>query len=371
MALQNLPCPIMYPTVIAVEEHGGYTGGGSNHAFNATTTKFAYCYEAPVTDTITELYFRTGTVTTGTTVRFSVQTCGTDGRPSGTLWAANTEGTVAIADANDNVWKTVTLTASASVTAGNKVAIVFEYSSGAVPSLNITGLQSGLFDDCPHWPLRFTDTGAGWATWSTSSPICWIIKYGTAGIIFHSSLTPLDPSITVTSFDNATATHERGTKFTVPMKCRVRGFKVLLGNFDAGADYTHTLWPASSTGDGDALRQGTCDGDIVYSTTEDGYRIHMFSSPYELAVGTTYYIGIRADTANNIGIYEGTFSGVTGQSGGLPGGSTWFTVTRTWAAGVGSAWTEDAARTPFINLIIDQLDDGVGGGGVSGHVIGS
>jgi hypothetical protein len=87
--------------------------------------EYAYIFRAPKTGTITKVGFRTVTVITGATVDVRLETVSaTDGHPTGSLVGTNANASQVIADTNDNVFFTVTLTAGASVTAGDVLAVV-------------------------------------------------------------------------------------------------------------------------------------------------------------------------------------------------------------------------------------------------------
>ena len=71
----------------------------------------------PQTGNVTDIAFALGTVTTGATLDARIETVGSaTGDPSGTLLGTNTNGSLTIAGSDANTIKTVTLTASASVT---------------------------------------------------------------------------------------------------------------------------------------------------------------------------------------------------------------------------------------------------------------
>lgn len=332
--------------------------------FDNTADKVAYVGHSRLTDTIETIYFRTGNVTAGTTVDVRVETV-TNGRPSGTLWAANTNITVDIADGDDNVWKTATLTSAASVAAGDQFAIVIVYSSGATPNLQFMG--SGVVGDSEltTYPLILLDNaGGGWAQPSSCFAWQWFIDWGTAGVSWLSGLSPAT-SITATAFNSGSSPDEYALKFVPPVKARCIGAGFALQNVAAGADFTISLWPSSSSSDSDALAQVTVDGDSVYATNTDGFVIVYWDTAVTLTAGSTYYIGIRADTANSLTLVAvASPSGITDSHLAFPiPTANFLQSTRVWTTGSAGAWTDGANNLPLISAIVDQFDDGASSGG--------
>jgi len=371
MTLQSiLPTFLYYP--MPMVDGGALSSalGNPTLTFDSVTDRIAWVGNFPITDTITTVSFRTGTVTVGSTIEIRIETV-TNGRPSGTLWAANTNGTVVVANGDDSVWKTVTLTSAANITAGDEIAIVVVNSSGT-PNMQFSVCSDVLGKESrnAHYPLLLLDAGAG--TWagtgisSSTGQLEWIVTTGTAGVIYLPNLSPLDGAGTVTTFNSGASPDERALRFQVPFKCRVIGLHVGMANNAAGSDFTFSLWNTSGTTDAAALAQATCDGDFALSTTQDGYVDLFFATPVTLDINTTYYAGLRADTANNIALYEFITATVTNAIKAFGVNAETYLATRAWAAGTAGAWTTTTTTLPCISLIIDQLDDGVsaGGGGV-------
>lgn len=362
---------IFWPLQIAGSSYGNVGLANNSLTFDSSTDRIAYVGRSPITDSIASVYFRTGTVTTGNTMEVRIETVA-NGRPTGTLWNTNTNGTVVVADSDDNVWKTVTLTAAASLTPGQEFAIVMQNSSGT-PNMGLTAPSTGQpgWNSVGQYPLILQDTGGGtYAAPSSSVALSWIVGMTTAGPVYLPGLLPTHAAGTATAFNSGSAPDEYATKFTAPFKCRCIGARVYLENIAAGADFTVSLWPASSSVDGDALAQIAEDGDFPYASTTDGFLDVFWTSPVTLSQNTIYYLGVRADTANNLAIAAAVAAaGITNaiNAFGIPSGGTIFQATRTWTAGTAAAWVETATTTlPMLNLILDQVDDGTGTGGSGG-----
>lgn len=353
------------------------TGGGGSlllsqvsPTFDSATDRVGYVGRARRTDSIATIRFRLGTVTTGCTVDVRVETV-TNARPTGTLFGTTTNASVVIADTDDNTWKTATLTLPASMNMGDEFAVVIVVTSGT-PNLQITSFPAGTTQSeaIGQYPTALQDTGAG--TWAVSTGGWeWIIEWTTAGILSMPALNPTSGGGTITSFNSGTSPDERAMRFRVASKRRCIGMLVPLFNVAAGADLTFSLWDATGDTDAEALGQVSIDGDFPSSTTQDGTVILYFDAPVELSINTTYYAGVRADTANNIGVGELANSTVTDAMKAYPGtrGQCWL-ATRVWTAGTAGAWTETTTTLPLIYLIFDQADDGAGSGGLAAVPVG-
>ena len=343
----------------------------SSITFDSGTDRLAWVGRSPLTDSLDNIYFSTRTVTGGCDVDVRVETVA-NGRPTGTLWAANTNIVVTIANGDDNVAKTATLTAAASLSAGDEFAVVIVVSSGT-PNLGFASTPGALVSPTSaHYPLALQDTGAG--TWATVSPcpsLAWILDFTTAGIVPISGLLPTTGIGVITAYNSGTAPDERALRFQVPFKCRVRGIRAGMFNIAAAADFTFSLWDAAGDVDGEALGQAALDGDFALSTTQDGYVDLFFDAPVTLTINTTYYAGVRADTANNIGLGEFPAAAITGSMLGFDGvNAETYLATRTWTAGTAGAWSTTTTTLPLIHLLIDQLDDGASAGGLGAKRIG-
>ena len=339
--------------------------GGSGCTLDSTSDAIAWVGKAWFTDSIKTVNFRTGTVTTGATVDVRIETV-TGGRPSGTLWATDTNIGVVIADGDDNVWKSGALTAAASISQGDEFAIVIASSAGT-PNMVLTGITGNAGDWKDHYPLLLQNATGAYGTPTAEQHFNWIIELTTAGVVPFPSTLPLSPGGTITAFNSGTSPDERALRFQVPFKCRCRGIRAIMFNIAAGADFTFSLWDASGDTDAEALAQAAEDGDFALSTSVDGAVKLYFDTAVTLEKDTTYYAGVRADTANSISLGEMTATASVTNSVRafpIPNSGNVYLATRTWTAGTAGAWTETATTTlPLISLIIDQVDDGTGAGG--------
>lgn len=160
------------------------TTGSSSVALNGVAgERFAWCFEAPKTGTLSGFSFRTGTVTTGCTVNISLQslstsgTTGVGGFPTGSDYSTGTSTTQVIANADDNVWFNVTFSSPASVTKGDKLAVVFSVSSGTPSGLNL--LFYGTGQGAVGYATGYISTynGSAWTYSNSQAVMIGVLNY--------------------------------------------------------------------------------------------------------------------------------------------------------------------------------------------------
>lgn len=362
MAMVDTPS-FEWPSTESVPAATASSFGFSNVLFDSGTDRLAWVGQATKALTLDSVLFRTTTVTTGSTLEIRIETVA-DGRPTGTLFSATTNGTVVVADSDDNVWKTVVLTAAASISAGAFFAIVIINSSGT-PSINFASWTSATIGFTgSNFPIVLQDTGAG--TWGQiARAMVWAVE--SSGVPTRlPSLLPF--AISNGTINTGTTPDEIAAKFTMPFKCRVRGAVLSLSNIAAAADYRVFLWDSVGDTEAEALADLAVDGDHTPSTAADGSMSFYFATPVTLSAASTYYLGVRAETANSLIVVRAN-TGETGAPADLykamPSGADFIQASRTWSAinpGTTGAWTDDSTLSPLFRLIIDQLDDGAGGG---------
>lgn len=193
-----------------------------------------------------------------------------------------------------------------------------------------------------------------------------------AGAVTFPGLIPLNGAGTIAAFNSGTNPNERALKLVAPAKMRVIGLSLALFNNAAGSDVTFSIWDSTDNpGAGPTpLAQTSLDGDYPYSATADGVVHVFFAAPLTLTAGSTYYIGVKPTTANNIGLMELSAAGTGASSTGIRafgiGTVTAHLSTRQWVSTDPGAWTDTTTTLPAISLIVDQIDDGASAGGGGG-----
>lgn len=312
---------------------------------DAVNEKAGAIFQPGKAGTVVGIEFLTGTVTTGGTVDVRLETVSVvSGNPSGTLFAANSNYSLVIADTDDNAWlgAAQSLTGSAVVALTDIVAAVIVVPAGA--NLNIQ--RSGV-------PARadFPYTSQFVASWSHSM-LCPVValRYSDGSYAYCPGVWPTS-SLTGTTFNSGSTPDERGIYFQVPFKCRVAGWWF---HGSKSGDMNVVLYDSDGS---TALQTASLDQDVD-ATNADNYYAGYFSGQTTLNINTWYRLAVKPTTVTSVKLWELGVS-VAANMDGLEGGQKIYLSTRTDAG----AWTQTATSRPFMGIIIDQLDDGVGGGG--------
>jgi hypothetical protein len=316
---------------------------GTTVAITGAGHKAALVFQAPKTGTIDRVYFRTGTVTTGDTVDVRIETVDGSGNPSGTLQAANTNGACVIADGDDNVVKYADLTAAASVTRGDILAVVIV--NGAVPGSMVISNPTVAIGSLPYSNVY---GGASWTKYNVA--LCAALRYDAAGVKSFDQLGYVIPikAVNMLSLSTSTTPDEVGNIITLP-KCRVTGWWAIM-TASGARDYDIIFYSGTT-----ALLTKSYDSDVTGATGNLHNRYGEFASTYEAAVGQ-YRIVLKPTTTSTISIQEITIEDAA-IMGALSMGTGCHKTERTDAG----AFSETTTSRVMIGVEIDQLDDGVGG----------
>ena len=315
---------------------------------DAASERIGAIFQAPATGNITKIRFRTNTVTTGGDFTVNLETVGTTGLPSGTLWDSptnQTTATVTIADTDDSVWKEATLTAAAAVTKGDFIALTITAPSGVnVRIAHQENYAAGAF------PYMLTDLGGSGWTKVTAVPIFGVEYSGGAYHYIPGMPGGLASAVTVDTDGN----DECGNRIDMPVDARVVGLWVI-ADLAAGETVDAILYNNAGT----AASTLTVDGDASQGAYRPRY--FLFASAVTVAAGDVLRIVLKSATATNqfLGSYAHAAAAHKNQ---LPSGSV---VQRT-ERDAGGAWSDVDTDYMMIGLVLDQLDDGAGGGGSMG-----
>lgn len=332
----------------------------AQYTLATTSAQACLVFYCPVGGSLTDFGVRTQTVsvTSGPlNWDFRVETV-SNGRPTGNLWATNTNSAVSVANTDDNVWKSATLTAAATVAQGDLIALVIRSPSSGTFSFTAGGFSNLQASVGGNFPYCMTDS-AGDNTYETlvsGAPSMSIKISGT-----WLRIEPLIPIMTATAatVNNGTNPDEFALRLYPPVKMRMKGAAFYIGNCAAGADFKVSVWPdsAGSQTDSDALVQVAVDGDLMATTNNDGAFNVVFPTSLDLEANTPYWLGVRAETANSFLIYHAVPISATLQSA-WPGGIEVYGGQRAWAAGSASAFSHftNDAGSPFFAGIFDGID---------------
>ena len=302
--------------------------------------RIGFIFQAPKTGTIDRVLWRSGTASGSPTVDVRLETVGT-GSPSGTLFATNTNivtGTIA-----SNTDYESTLTAGATVTQGDFLSMVWAYNSGTsiqialaslvtsmqlnLPQISTAGTFSLISGRLPYAALRYSD--------GTYCPIAvGGVAYGIGSTI------------------SAYTTGEKGLRFRLPYALSTPG---VWATFDPDIDFTLNLYADATAPGGTAIRSLSVATNrfIQKNATVSQY---LFSSSVTLAANTWYRI---------VGVPSGS-PGIRFVVNTIPSASYASAVAtdHMLTESSGGSWVDTPSILPQIGVVIDGLDNGVGGGGV-------
>lgn len=343
---------------------------------NGNTDTLEYIVQCPESDLITHLGFRyTSRTGTPPTYRISIQGVDGSGRADGVIKTGDggqpASGTFTPpADATWNTtWRWIALQANGAYTVsrGQFIAIVIDYSSGTISGTDASTITSasnaGGGGGSWHFPYAI-HVDAGSPTRQTLMPVvAWKSSTKTYGF-------PMETNA-VTSFSSDTATtDERGTAFNLAAglgdSYKVIGAKIV-GTSGAAGKQFKLLLSQGLTGTS-LLQDVTFDTDHVsaVATANRGWIVYFDEATLStLTFGTDYVLSVQPqDTSHNMAIIEWT-SDDAQDNGAWPVGTQVWGATRADAA---SNWTSDTTKRFAITPIFEDLTEPVGGGG-GGQVV--
>lgn len=328
----------------------------------------AFIIQAPKTGTIARVHFHATTVTAdGDGLRVRIETVGvTDGNPSGTLLGGSSE--VTIATVTPNNWNRSGSGLSAAVTKGDIIAVKLmspaagttfngvirsTFSGYVGPSVTIG--TNGLFP----YIVNAVPTAAK----AVPNGMIFALEYDDGTTPYIEIAVPIS-SVVSTSFNNGSTPDERGNLFQVPVPCRVIGVhhQTLPGGTTQAYDLV--LYDAASS----ALATLSRDADIIRQIAGGQSEVALFPAPVSLAALTNYRLVAKPTVATSLSQTQHVIDTATGGTRlreAVIGGTTWQLTTRT----DGGAWTDTPDTIACLGLIVDQFDDGAGGGASARPVI--
>jgi hypothetical protein len=339
MTLVSLPSPIYWPG------NAGSVGGGPSlgtaGTLDASGEYFSYIQIAREDMVISHISFRAGATTTAQVV-VSIEGVDGSGFPDG---ASTFGGSASVATAvSTNTNPIIALGGSATVAKGSVFAVKILWSAGSVVVQNVN--QQTPFSATV--PYSVTNTSGSPAKSAGTG----LIGFGSSATTFYSVPGHFPMSATsISGTFNNTSGARRGLKFVPPMTARAVGIRTAgstsVGNYDA------ILYDVSDN----VLSTISVDGDVT-SASNNGTMLIFFSTQVVLSAGSTYRIAIVPTSATNVSL--GTITLPSADFfGASPAGSSAIATYSTYASG---SWTDSTTTLPYMDVILDQLDDGAGSG---------
>lgn len=326
---------------------------------DASAEKVAYIFQVPKTGTLNNIRFRTGTVTTGDTLKVSFQNVSTtNGDPDGSI---DEYRTIVVNSSDDNVMLTTGIISSdgtdggvkRSVTQGDYLAVVFEFDSFVAGAINIAGLSINSVSTNPYSGGTYADHyTAAWAKSTAVSPIL-ALEYTDGSYNYTPGVYVMSVSSTLSFASNNATQDEVALRFTVPVTTKVKG-GYFMADFDAATDAV--LYDSGGT----ALATVSIDPDIRIANSDVLTAVY-FASEITLSPDTTYRWTLKPTTTTNITVryFDVAAAAVMGQ---MEGGTNVY-----WDARVDAgAWTSTTTRRPYAGLFISDIPAATGGSGSGG-----
>lgn len=355
MALQTIVSGLLIPPL-----HNVDTFTISTLAIDATGEAAACLFRVPVGGKINALSVRFGAVTTGDTISIEAQTVTTaSGLPSDTLWATGTAMSFSLTTTMANSWQTINLSAVATVTIGDVVALAIKRDDvGGAGNFTVARLAGGMV-------MQGQAAAKVLAAWArTAGSMCVIPHY--SGVAQPAALENYSPYTSLALSASAGSNpDELGNLMNFPFLVRATGFYVLGQAAATGGIFKVRLYDTDGT---TVMTSRTLDMDVERPLGGGlGLMQGHFLSATVLAINSNYRLSIfaSAGTVTMLRLSAPAASAIAR----LALGSACYATTRTDSG----AWSNDTTSMFGMGLIVDQLDDSsASGGAASGlaHIIG-
>ena len=318
---------------------------GSVQTLDSANESVAMVFMSPVTATLSKIGFRVGgAVTTGADLDIRVETVGTGGFPSGTLWNTSSNGIQQVNENSANSYFTVTLGSGATLNIGSFVAIRIQMSATSAGNLRIDRITN--FADTTATPYTLSFAANSWIKSGNSLPMG--LELSDGNYIPNGYLS----SIPVTLFGQTTystnsSPDEKGIAFSVPFPCTATG---CWGNFATTISANIILYDT----DGTTVLRTILMGSSNQGVTTMHKTIFPFLSPVSFVTQGTYRLTLVGAASGNVTILEliGSSSIVNSSYDGYP------YITSTQRTDSGS-WVESTTSRTTMGLLLSQFDNGV------------
>lgn len=358
MTLVSLNRKFIWPGYSDGAESTYNTGQSAAMTLDAAGDYFAVVLQAAEDMSIrtVDVLFHTATGTTECDIR--IENLDASGLPDNTLWATNTNGLTGTLGPSAHL-ASVTLGATATITKGQKFAVVVRFSSGATaqPAWIISGRGPSLWRGST-FPYMVTNTGSGGtkAAFAAGS-VCMALGDATPSFYEVPGLIPWQATVATWTYASNATIRAVALRFQVPFKCRVIGMRFDDASAATTDDVNCVIYNSGGSEVGSTSTAINRDETFIGS----GIVTCFFGNHTELAANTTYYAAVVPSTTNS-SIMSYMIISNTNRAGAVLGGAQCYGATRD----SGGSWTTYTTNIPRIDIIIDQIDDGSGSGGGGG-----
>lgn len=320
---------------------------------DAAAEKAAIVFQASAAKNAHKIWIRFATTTTGDTLDVRVETVDTaaNGDPTGTLFGTNTNGALVLAGSDDNIWKSVTLTADATFAAGDVVAVVVV--QGSVPGNTQISAYADLgVGQGGSFPYGDLYTGA-WAK-QQYMPMIWIeYSDGTFEPIF--GLIDQGSPLTTNTINTGTTMTRTGNLFQVPFPCRLNGCWVWV---DADGGFSVKVYDSDGT---TVLATTATFNAFQRAATTAGLIFLSFTTKATLVKNTNYRIAIVLSSVTSMTSYQFDVPSAAAMAM-FPGGTSMYATDYN-----SGSWAETTTRRTWMGIFADAFDDAVSAGAMIVH----
>lgn len=262
--------------------------------------------------------------------------------PSGSLWATNTNGTIAAGSVTTSTFVYATLTADATVAVGDLIGI--SVVAAGSPNLTLSRLITNgtVLSQMPY----MVDGSTGTYSASGNFPI-FAIEYSDGSYAYEPYLWPIS-AINTHTFNSGSTPDELAIKFQFAAPTRVCGGWVAI-------DLDNTIDVVLYDNNGSSVLQSVSLTNSGRESTSGASPYLFFFTPQTLSASTNYYLAFKPG-ASNFTIYSHDVPSAAALDQ-MGGGQSMYYSSR---ADAGS-WSDTATRRLFAGLLIDGIDDGSGG----------
>ena len=354
MTLQSLAQPLPYPSFgIANNSTIGLSGSSAI----ASGQYYCFVFRAREAMAISHVALRCNAATGSPTADIRIETIdASTGLPSGTLWNSPTNTTNIVTGTLTTTTTIHALTATANITAGDYVAVKIAH-GGTGTSFTV---GTNVVAQRGAGVLPYVVVNTGTPTKGGSDGFSVNIALGSSSTSFYlvDGLMPAASASGGVTTAVSTATQDAiGMRFRLPFKARCVGHLHTVNSSTYG-EFTYGVYDDSNSELSSSNTSGF-DADMM-GVQAGGRHMHMWlDNPVTLSANTwyRYLLFPTSATAFNVYAYGALNSNLKAV---MPGGTDWHYVKKA----VGGAWTDSLTTDAIIlNLLFDQLDDGVGSGG--------
>lgn len=334
-----VPSPFMYASSSVPPTFGTIL-------MDAAAEKAGWIVQAPKAGAIRQVGFRVGAVTTAvdTDVRLETVDLAT-GLPTGTLFGATTNVTVASAAITANTWiQTGNLTADATVARGDLLAV--SIAPTGTPNYEVNTFVNGA---TPAAGMPYT---VQWITgvWAKTARIPLVsLQYSDGSYAYMPGVMPVS-AINTHTFNNAATPDEYALRAQLPGPVSVAGVWFAI---DSDGDFDVAVYNSAGT----EVETRANDADIDSVTAGHMPHFVWFAASEAMGAAAYFRFAIRPTSATNLSIYsiDVNTAAVFDQ---MEGGQLFNHSTRVDAG----TWTDVLTRRLIGGLILDGIDDGAAGG---------